>query len=282
MAAPAVGADAARPTNFESVLDTVEPSDTPVELSVVGGDSFLQARAPAGVTVEIPGYDGEPYLRIGADGIVERNRRSPASYLNENRDGSTDGLPDGVSSSAPPEWERIGDGGVVAWHDHRIHWMLNDAPETPEDRVVQVWTVDLVVDGTDVTATGRLLHRDDLAPWPLVVTAAVAAAAWWFGRRPATRRMITAAAAALATAGSLSWYLANPPGAEPSWVPTALAAGALAVAAVLALADRRGRWDPGRHVGARGAARRLAGGSARGVLDADAAGLVPAGSWTAC
>ena len=129
LAVPDAGADAARPTNFESVIDSVQPDLDTVEVQIVGGDSFVQVTAEPGTSVLIPGYDGEPYLRIGSDGTVDRNRRSPATYINEARFGATGPLPDVVDSRADPDWVRIDGGGTVAWHDHRVHWMLSEAPD---------------------------------------------------------------------------------------------------------------------------------------------------------
>ena len=113
LGATEAGADGARPSNFESVIDSVQPDLDTVQVEVVGGDAFVQVTAAPGTEVLIPGYDGEPYLRIATDGTVYRNRRSAAAYLNESRFGTTSELPDSVDSSAKPDWVRVGDGGQV-------------------------------------------------------------------------------------------------------------------------------------------------------------------------
>jgi hypothetical protein len=223
------GADGARPSNFESVIDSVDPDLDQVDVRIVGGDAFVQVRAEPGTEVQIPGYDGEPYLRIDADGDVWRNRRSSATYLNETRTGEVAELPEQVDSSADPDWERVGDGGVVAWHDHRVHWMLSTAPETA-DGVVQEWVVPMDVDGTEVSVSGRLLLRPDVTPWPAAVALAVAALVAWRARGERARRALLAAASLVALSSSIVWYLANPPGASPSVLPLALAALALVAA----------------------------------------------------
>ncbi len=71
-ASPAA-ADGTGPTRFESVIDDVEPDLDEVEVSIVGGDAFLQVAADDGTEVTIAGYDDEPYLRIDADGSVWQN-----------------------------------------------------------------------------------------------------------------------------------------------------------------------------------------------------------------
>lgn len=215
------GADGARPSNYESVIDSVRPDLDTVQIEVVGGDAFVQVTAEPGTEVLIPGYDGEPYLRIDADGTVFRNRRSSATYMNESRSGSTGDLPAVVDSSADPVWDPIGDGGRVAWHDHRIHWMLDTAPET-DDGVVQPWVVPITVDGTEVQVSGRLLHHPDQFPWPALVGVAVAAVVAWQARRELTRTVLLAAAATAALASSVSWYVSNPPGASASLLPIVL------------------------------------------------------------
>ena len=76
--------------------------------------------------VVVDGYDGEPYLRIDADG-VERNVHSPATYLNQNRYARVE-MPATADSRAAPEWQQISSGRSVRWHDHRTHWMDVTAP----------------------------------------------------------------------------------------------------------------------------------------------------------
>ncbi|MFM7063949.1 MAG: hypothetical protein ACKO04_10735, partial [Actinomycetes bacterium] len=85
-ASPAA-ADGARPTGYESVVDRVDPAVDGVRAEVLGGDAFLQLTTRPGTEVLVPGYDGEPYLRITRNGVVQVNRRSPAYWMNQSRDG---------------------------------------------------------------------------------------------------------------------------------------------------------------------------------------------------
>lgn len=220
------GADGARPSNFESVIDSVSPDQDGVTVEIVGGDAFVKVTADPGTEVLIPGYDGEPYLRIDADGSVWRNRSAPATYLNASRSGDVSELPDSADSAAAADWVRIGSDGTVAWHDHRVHWMLRTAPET-KDGLVQTWMVPMSVDGQQVQVSGRLLHRPNEIPWPAIVGLAVAALVAWRARSARTRLVLLGGAAAVALASSVSWYLANPPGAEATVLPLVLPATAL-------------------------------------------------------
>ena len=81
-------ADPAGPTDYETTITSVEPATPGIEVSVVGGDSFLRVVAEPGVDVVVLGYQQEPYLHIRADGVVEENQRSPATYLNADRYGT--------------------------------------------------------------------------------------------------------------------------------------------------------------------------------------------------
>jgi hypothetical protein len=230
--APVAGADGSRPTNFESVLDRIDPEVDQIELRVVGGDAFLELTADPGTEVQVTGYDGEPYLRIEADGRVLQNRRSLATYINQDRYGSTGSIPDVVDSSAEPDWEQVGDEGTIAWHDHRIHWMTEQAPGVGADGVVQRWTVPLVVDGTDVEVSGRLLLRDDRFPWPAIAAVAIAALVAWRSRREVIRLGVLATASVTATALAVAWFVVDPPSAESSVLPMVLPT--LALVAVVA------------------------------------------------
>lgn len=196
-------ADPPRPTDYRSTIESIEPAPEGVEVRVVGGDSFLEVAVDEGHEVLVPGYEGEPYLRFLADGTVERNRNSPASYLNDSRQGDVE-VPASAGKDAEPRWERVAGGGAYAWHDHAIHWMGDGAPpgKGPGD-VIQDWTVDLTVDGTPTAVSGRLVWADPVSPLPwlalaLLAAGAVVGAARLLGRRSAgdddddTRRAIAA------------------------------------------------------------------------------------------
>ena len=241
LAAPPAAADGAGPTNFESVVDDVAPDRPDLTVDVVGGDAFLRVRARPGTEVRIPGYDGEPYLRIEADGTVLRNARSSATYLNRRRDGTAADLPAGVGSRAEPRWERIGDGGEVAWHDHRIHWMVSQAPTVGNDRVVQTWSVPMVVDGSEVEVSGRLLLLDDEVPWAAGVAVAGLIGSLVLASRPRWRIPLLAGASLVALALGVAAHVVNPPDAGASLLPMLLPAVGLAasVGALFAPASLR-------------------------------------------
>lgn len=120
-----------QPANFRtSVLDVV-PEQPGVEVAIVDGGTKVQLTNGTGRTVVVEGYEGEPYLRIGPDGVYE-NRNSAATYLNRSLKGGV--VPPGVdvSPDAPPEWQRTSTGRTARWHDHRAHWMGEGLPPVVE------------------------------------------------------------------------------------------------------------------------------------------------------
>jgi hypothetical protein len=171
MAVPAF-ADPAGPTNYRSVVTSVDPDPTGVTIEVIGGDAFLSVAIAEGHTLLVEGYFGEPYLRIDPDGSVWLNTLSPARYINQDRYGRS-GVPDFADANANPEWEQVGDGGSFAWHDHRIHWMSFDLPPViVGDRAQSVfpWTLTMYVDGVETEISGELLWFPGVNPFgPLLI-----------------------------------------------------------------------------------------------------------------
>jgi hypothetical protein len=202
LAARPAAADPPRPTDYRSTVTAVEPAAGGVEAEVVGGDAFLELRVEPGHEVLVEGYGEEPYLRFLPDGTVERNRRSEATYLNDDRQGAVD-LPPEADNAAEPDWERVAGDGTYAWHDHRVHWMGTSRPPGVErGDVVQEWTVALTVDGAPTEVRGRLVLAEAVSPLPwLALGAAGLVLAVGLGRR---RPLVVAAGAALvASVGAL-------------------------------------------------------------------------------
>lgn len=124
-------ADPPRPTDYRSTVDGIEPPAPGVRAKVIGGDAFLELRVDRGHEVTVEGYQGEPYLRFLPDGRVERNRHSPATYINNKRNGVVD-VPPGVDEKATPDWETVARGGTYAWHDHAsTGWAPGDRSARP-------------------------------------------------------------------------------------------------------------------------------------------------------
>lgn len=210
------GADPAGPTDYESEIVEIRPDATGISVSIAGGDSFVVIEVEPGTEVLVPGYRGEPYLRIDPDGSVWENRRSPATYENTERYGVGE-LPPEADHTAPPEWRRVGGGGSWAWHDHRAHRM-EPFPPLNVDRGEQVLdaVVPLVVDGTEVTVQVTSRWMPSPSPWPAVLGALGGAALTLLLRRRVAVPITVVSGAALAIGvvqfGSLH------PATDPSWL----------------------------------------------------------------
>lgn len=235
-------ADAAGPTDYRSEVVSITPATDAISVSIEGGDSFVRIVVAEGHELTVIGYDDEPYLRISADGTVEENRRSAATYYNTERFG-TDTLPDVVDNDAAPDWAVVGVGGSWAWHDHRAHWMGSEPPiglDAGESLPAQV--VPVVVDGTRVDIAVQITLQSSPSPWPavfgvliglqIVLMAALAG--------PATLTFGTLVLAAAATVVGAAQFRSLP--AETGPLVTWWLLPALAVACMLATILTYGRW----------------------------------------
>ncbi len=184
-AAPA-GADAAGPSDFDTEVVSVDPADSQLVWTLLGGDSFVQLTVPSGVSAEVIGYHGEPYLLFAADGTVRRNRLAPTTYENEDRFAAVSEPDPAVSADADPQWEQVGSDGRYAWHDHRAHWMVPAPPPgaSPGD-VIMGGTIPVLINGASGSVTVESTWLAPASPIPALVGAAIAvaiaAAAWVTG-----------------------------------------------------------------------------------------------------
>ena len=192
-AAAAHGIEGVEPTNYRTRITGMQPERGGLTVRVVEAGSRLELVNRTDEEVIVFGYQDEPYLRIDADGGVFTNARSPSTYINADREGSLQPPPD-ADPSAEPEWERVEDGVVARWHDHRAQWMgARDAPavrRAPGERhvVIPRWEVPIEVRGERVLVIGDLtwVPGPSGAPWlGLAVLLGLATAALAIPRRAA-------------------------------------------------------------------------------------------------
>lgn len=170
--------DSVQPRNTESVIQSVIPAlPDGVRVDIIGADTFVRLRT-TNHSVEIPGYEGEPYLRFENNGEVFINETSPTTALNDDRFGNVD--MSGFVKDAPTKWRRVATNGTAMWHDHRVHWM-SPKPPAPIDAAgtVLTWNVPVVVDGVATVVSGTLYLRDQasIAWWVFGVLSLLAAVA---------------------------------------------------------------------------------------------------------
>ena len=260
VATPA-SADPARPTDYRSTVLRVHPKlPQGVEVSVVGGDSFLELRVARGHSAVVPDYEQgagttpEPYLRFLADGTVERNERSIAAAINRSRYGTD---PTAADPKGTPKWTVVARDGRYLWHDHRIHWMLPNRPKavSADGRVDMggpngAWTVDLTVDDEPVVVTGELVLLASPSPVPwlgmLVLAAGCLIGLALFrvrAGRPAPHRALAGALAISSLlavgVGTAQWF--DIPKAAGGTILTAAIPAVALVASVVAFVARAAR-----------------------------------------
>lgn len=164
-----VAADPPGPTDYETSVLQIDPPTDSISFEMIGGDSFVLLTVDRGTSVDVVGYEGEPYLRFESDGRVLRNANSPSLYYNENRYSEAT-IPPGVSASAEADWVEVATDGRYAWHDHRTHWMnASKPPAADPGDVILEGVVPLRVDQAevDVVVQSRLLAPP--SRWPTIV-----------------------------------------------------------------------------------------------------------------
>lgn len=168
--AGAHSAGGAEATNFLTRLSAVEPPVAGIEVAVIEGGNRLRLTNTGPEEALVIGYQGEPYLRVGPDGVFE-NLRSPTTYLNRDRQASA-AVPDTADPEAAPEWSRVDRSATARWHDHRIHWMGERNPPAVRDdpgrrqAVIPEWVVPIEVGDTVIEAKGELLWVPGPSPVP--------------------------------------------------------------------------------------------------------------------
>ncbi len=177
LAAPAAahGADAPDGTDYRTEVTAVTPARPGLTVRAVEAGARLELTNTGDRPVEVIGYSGEPYLRVGPDGVYE-NRRSPATYLNRTLAGDTR-IPADANPAAPPDWRRVDGSTTVRWHDQRALWRESAPPpqvRAAPDREHRVrdWTVPLRAGDEAVEIRGTLdwVPPPDAYTWWVVAT----------------------------------------------------------------------------------------------------------------
>ncbi len=236
-------ADPPGPTDYMNDVTEVSPDVAGFAVEIIGGDSFVLLTVDPGVTVEVVGYQGEPYLRFLEDGIVEENQHSPSTYLNEERFAAVD-LPAEADVDAAPDWKVVGTDGSYAWHDHRTHWMNPEPPpgRAPGDQIVE-GVVPLVVDGVEVGVTVVSVWQQPPSSVPVALgfTLGLLIAFGLLRRRDSVLAPSLLVLGLAATLVGAVAYLSVPTETSPPWSLWVFpVTGVLVALVVLALGNRGG------------------------------------------
>ena len=210
-------------TNFQTTLRSVSPTVPGLEVKVVEAGSRLQAENRSGQELLVLGYKGEPYLRVGPEGVFQ-NKLSPATYINASRKGGTPPPEAEQAKVGDTDWEKVSSEPIARWHDHRIHWMGNiNPPEVRNDpdkrHVIKMnandpqWSVPMRLGTQDIAAKGDLVWEPGPSPlpWFALIVASLAVVVV-LGRRPgwaASLAMVTAVLLAVDAFHVLGLGLAN-------------------------------------------------------------------------
>lgn len=107
-----------------------------------------------GQLVEVLDDAGEPFLRIGPDGVVG-DVASPAWRASDRPFGLGGADPAGPTP-APSRWVELSPDPSWGWYDHRLHERPVTAPPDAEGPVVlDAWTIPLRVGDAEVAVTGQ-------------------------------------------------------------------------------------------------------------------------------
>ena len=227
-------------SNFRTRMRSAEGLPAGVTVTVIETGNRLELVNGTDIDVTVLGYEDEPYLRVGPQGVFE-NVRSPASYLNRDRQATT-AVPEDAEPGAPPEWRKLSSSRTARWYDHRVHWMGAILPPTVRQEqgerhvVIPEWTVSLRHGDRPFAVTGDLvwIPGPDSAPWlllavvPLGAAMLLVGASLWGGSRSWWPRRLAAAVLLLTMLTILSALLRTPPRLPPvlvvSWVTGAAGA----------------------------------------------------------
>ena len=172
-------------TNFLSVILNT-PDHEGVTWEIYGGDQMLAVTNTSDTEITVTGYQEEPYLRVGPDGVFE-NRASEAAYVNTERYGEVGEIPGDVGPDQEPRWTKVSDDSTYAWHDYRIHWMSTQLPpmvvDTSVETLINPWEVPYQYGDEPAKIQGELRWLPPPSPVPWLGAAALLTAPALLGLR---------------------------------------------------------------------------------------------------
>lgn len=159
-----------------------------VRAGVVDGTvPAVSLTVPSGRTLVVLGEEGEPMVRVGADG-PEGNLASPTWLLTAASRGTTPNGP--VGADVVPRWESLGGGSTLTWLEPRARYPDSLPPkavlDSGETEVVVRWELPVDLDGERASLSGTTSWvpqsgdepRPDFGGAPIAIAVGVASAAF--------------------------------------------------------------------------------------------------------
>ena len=183
LAGPAVahGASGQEASNYRVTLTSPREPAPGVDVRLVESGARLQLTSRE-AEVTVVGHSGEPYLRIGPDGVFT-NERSPSSVWGRSLDVPRT-VPPGTDPAAEPSWVRTSPGPTARWFDSRARWTESSPPaevaaDPQQRRVVSEWQVPVVLADAPVAVAGTVewVPGPSALPWWLLSLATAGAVA---------------------------------------------------------------------------------------------------------
>jgi hypothetical protein len=193
-------------SNYRTTITSITPRPTSFTVRSIEQGSRLEVSWLSGEPLIVTGYEGEPYLELGASGVRE-NQLSAATFINRDRNGTT-GPPNSVNPDAAPQWKSVSTSHTARFHDHRAHYMGSVPPEkvtaNPDKlQLVQEPFEILIRQGrSEYVVAGVVEWVPGPSPTTFIgaafaVALSLAALAWWAGvttsRRLKVRPLIVSA-----------------------------------------------------------------------------------------
>jgi hypothetical protein len=161
---------------FHTQLVSVLPALPGLSVTVADNGEWVTLTNTSDTTVVVSGYDGEPYLRIGRDGVWQ-NILSPSTYLNQSL--QIVPVPDIADPTAPPRWVGLNTSTTARWHDRRMRWMGAEIPAVVKNdlgssHLISTWTIRALQGDTPIAITGTLTWRPATGVYYALILPAVA------------------------------------------------------------------------------------------------------------
>lgn len=171
-AAAHIAGSGGSPSNDRTVVTAIRPAVPTVAVTVGLGGQWVRVTNQGAAVIVMPGYRGEPFLRLSRNRLEVNVLSSTAVQT-----GQTQGIPAPRNPAAQPRWVQLREADSATWTDARI------VPPPQSQASSGSWELPLVVDGQQVSALGTWDRIPSPAPWPWVallvlLTAAVAAISW--------------------------------------------------------------------------------------------------------